>query len=130
MTTDAVRSLLALPGQERQAELEAMIVAEFRDALRMEPGELLPVDAPYFDLGVTSLQLVEARRRLEELLGLTISSNVIFNQPTLAQLTGYLAEKVFPESVPAGGLGRWAARDAQQDELALLGSVLPELNQE
>jgi acyl carrier protein len=130
MTTDAMGNLLAMPGPERRAELEAMIVAEFRAALQMEPEELLPMDAPYFDLGVTSLQLVAARRNLEELLGITISSNVIFNQPTLAQLTGYLTEKVLPESAPAGVRGQRVGQDAPGDELALLGSVLPELNQE
>lgn len=132
MTTDAVRNLLAMPGPERRTGIEAMIAAEFRASLCMEPGESLPMDTPYFELGLTSLRLVETRKRLEGLLGITISSNVLFNRPTVAQLTAYLAEKVLPDAIPADPA---AARDPQAglgpdtDEWALLGTVLPELNQ-
>src|SRR5581483_8777751 len=102
MTTAAMRNLLATPGPERRTEIEAIIVAEFRAALHIEPDEPLPVDTPYFELGFTSLLLVETRRRIEELFGVTISSNVLFNRPTLAQLTAYLAEEVLPGAGAAG----------------------------
>lgn len=132
MTTAAVRNLLAMPGPERRTGIEAMIVAEFRASLCMGPDEPLPMDTPYFELGLTSLRLVEARKRLEGLLGITISSNVLFNRPTIAQLTAYLAERVLPGTVAAGSV---TARDPRaglspdMDERALLDTVLPELNQ-
>lgn len=133
MTTAAMRNLLATPGPERRIGIEAVIVAEFRAALQIEPDEPLPMDAPYFELGFTSLRLVETKRRLEELLGITISSNVLFNQPTLAQLTSYLADEVLPGAIPPGESA--TARDPQAylhpetAERALLHTVLPELNQ-
>lgn len=133
MTTVTVRNLLAMPGPERRAEIEALIMAEFRAVLRVEPGEPLGTDTPYFELGVTSLQLVEARKRLEGLLGVTISSNVMFNQPTLAQLTAYLAEEVLPGAVSPPGSAdspdQWAGQGPDADELALLSTVMPELDQ-
>jgi acyl carrier protein len=134
MTTTAVRTLLDLPGAERLERLEAMVVAEFRAALLLEPDEPLAVDAPYFDLGLTSLRITEAKQRLERLLGVSISSNVLFNRPTVAQLTAYLAEDALPEVFAAP---RPASQDAHQaaaadeadDEQALLAALLPELNQ-
>lgn len=133
MTTTAVRNLLAMPGPERRTGIEAMVVAEFRAALQMEPDEPLPMDTPYFELGLTSLRLVEARKRLEDLLGITISSNVLFNRPTLAQLTAYLAEGalpgVFTAAEPAGAPDPQAGPGATADERILLDTFLPELNQ-
>lgn len=136
MTTTAVRILLDLPGPERLEQLEAMVAGEFRAALLMEPDEPLAVDAPYFELGLTSLRITEAKKRLERLLGVTISSNVLFNRPTVAQLTGYLADEALPElfarpgvpAVPQSATGRRDAA-AEPDEQALLAALLPELNQ-
>lgn len=135
MTTTAVRTLLDLPGPERLERLEAMVVAEFRAALLMEPDEPLAVDAPYFELGLTSLRITEAKKRLEQLLGVPISSNVLFNRPTVAQLTAYLADEALPEVFaapkPAAGPAPQAAAgsDEPDDEQALLAALLPELNQ-
>lgn len=131
MTTTAVQTLLDLPGSERLERLEAMVVAEFRAALLMEPDEPLAVDAPYFELGLTSLRITEAKKRLERLLGVSISSNVLFNRPTVAQLTTYLADEALPE-VFAGTHAvdvDAAAESADDDERALLAAFLPELNQ-
>jgi aryl carrier-like protein len=133
MTTTAVQTLLDLPGTERLDRLEAMVVAEFRAALLMEPDEPLAVDAPYFELGLTSLRITEAKKRLERLLGVSISSNVLFNRPTVAQLTGYLADEALPEvfAGPARPAQEAPAADADEadDEQALLAALLPELNQ-
>jgi acyl carrier protein len=123
-----MRNLLATPGPERRSGIEAMIVAEFRAAAGIEPGEPLPMDTPYFELGFTSLRLVETRKRLEELLGITISSNVLFNRPTLAQLTAYLADEVLPGAIPPGESAN-ARPGPDEAERALLDAVLPELNQ-
>lgn len=131
MTTTAVRSLLALPGSERLDGLETLIVAEFRAALQLEPDEPLAVNVPYFELGLTSLRITEAKGRLERLLGVSISSNVLFNRPTVAQLTAYLAQEALPELF--GPPRRAAEPDprsgAETDERALLDRFLPELGQ-
>lgn len=134
MTTAAMRTLLAAPGPERRSGIEEMIIAEFRATLQMEPDEPLPTDTPYFELGFTSLRLVETRRRLEKLLGITISSIVLFSRPTLAELTDYLAEEVLPGAVPpAGSAGAGDSRERPAPDMAeqaLLDTVLPELNRE
>jgi acyl carrier protein len=127
-----MRNLLATPGPERRTEIEAIIVAEFRAALHIEPDEPLPMDTPYFELGFSSLQLVETRKRIEELLGVAVSSNVLFNRPTLAQLTAYLAEEVLPGAGSADApepRARPGATGQDAAERALLDEILPELNQ-
>ena len=134
MTTTAVRALLDLPGPERLEGLAALVAGEFRAALLMEPEEPLAVDAPYFELGLTSLRITEAKKRLERLLGVTISSNVLFNRPTVAQLTAYLADEALPEAFgPAVGAGSAEGGPADDgvadDDGALLEEFLPELNQ-
>lgn len=132
MTTTAVQTLLDLPGAERLERLESMVVAEFRAALLMEPDEPLAVDAPYFELGLTSLRITEAKKRLELLLGVSISSNVLFNRPTVAQLTDYLAQDALPEvfAQPAATPDdEHHEHDESDDERALLAAFLPELNQ-
>lgn len=134
MTTTAVQTLLDLPGTERLDRLEAMVVAEFRAALLMEPDEPLAVDAAYFELGLTSLRITEAKKRLERLLGVSISSNVLFNRPTVAQLTAYLADEALPEVFagpvrPAQEAVAADEVDEADDEQALLAALLPELNQ-
>jgi acyl carrier protein len=129
MTTAAMRNLLATPGPERRTEIEAMIAAEFRATLHIEPDEPLPTDTPYFELGFTSLRLVETRKRIEKLLGITISSNVLFNRPTLAQLTDYLADEVLPGAGSAGTQDPQAGLGTDTVERALIDAVLPELNQ-
>jgi hypothetical protein len=90
------------------------------------------MDTPYFELGFSSLQLVETRKRIEELLGVAVSSNVLFNRPTLAQLTAYLAEEVLPgagSADPPEPRARPGATGQDAAERALLDEILPELNQ-
>ncbi len=109
-----------------------MIAAEFRAALQIEPDEPLPMDTPYFELGLTSLRLVETGKRLGQLLGIAISSNVLFNRPTLAQLTAYLADEILPGATPPGESADATATaylSPDAAERALLDTVLPELNQ-
>lgn len=130
MASAVVNNLLALPAPERLEALTDLIVPEFRAALRLEPDEPLTLDARYFELGLTSLQLTEIKKRLETVLGVTISSNVLFNQPTVAQLTTYLAHDVLPGTVTAAPRADAAepAGPGPRDK-ALLAEILPELNQ-
>jgi acyl carrier protein len=130
LTSAAAHSLLALSAHERLEALTELIVPEFRTALRLEPGEPFAVDARYFELGLTSLQLTEIKKRLEEAIGVTISSNVLFNQPTVAQLTAYLAHAALPGTDTATrGAGDAAPSGPGTRDRALLAEIFPELNQ-
>lgn len=91
-----VARMRALPLHERAEELERLVVAEFRQTLLMADDEPLPLDESYFDLGFTSLRISEIKDRLEGLLGCEISTNTLFNSPTIAQLLAHLTDEAMP----------------------------------
>lgn len=68
----------------------------------MTDDEEFPLSESFFDMGFTSLRITEAKQRLEESLGCSISSTVLFNNPTVEQLVAYMTSDVladlFPES--------------------------------
>ncbi|HET8660837.1 MAG TPA: acyl carrier protein [Micromonosporaceae bacterium] len=80
----------------------------------------LPLDASFFDLGLTSLRLSEIKQGLEARLGCGINANVLFNRPTVAQLMTHLTDDVLADLFAAGAeLGDGRLGDGQ------LGDALP-----
>src|SRR5216683_1529270 len=100
------RQLRELPRSERRAALQAAVSAEVRRALLMSADDELPLDANYFDLGLTSLRIVEIKEGLEAGLGCEIDGSVLFGRPTVEQLVAHLTG----ESLP----GLFAARPAEE----------------
>lgn len=96
MTEDAW--IKTVPRAARQETLEAVVVAEFKSALLMADDEEIELDASFFDLGLTSLLVVDIKDRLEKQLGCAISANTLFNSPTIERLVEYLAEIIWEES--------------------------------
>ena len=90
----AIERLCELPLAERLEGLEELVVTEFRTTLMMTDGEDLPFDISYFELGFTSLGITEIKERLEAQLGRSVSTNVLFNSPTIERLITYLADEV------------------------------------
>jgi acyl carrier protein len=88
--TSVPEHLEALTRPERRFALEELIVGEFKEALSMDEQEDFPPDASFFELGCTSLKLLEIARRLESLLGQPISTNKLFNNPTVDQLVEHI----------------------------------------
>ncbi len=89
--------LSLVPAPDRADALEALVIAEFRSALMLADRDDLPLDESFFDLGLSSLRLVEVKDRLESLLGRTISANALFNRPTVERLLEYLRERVLAD---------------------------------
>jgi hypothetical protein len=63
----------------------------------MAYDEDLPFDLSYFEFGFTSLRITEIKERLETQLGRKISTNVLFNSPTMERLISYLADEVLAD---------------------------------
>jgi acyl carrier protein len=95
----AVESLSALPRSERSEFLESVVVAEFKKVLLMSDDEMFPIDQSYFSLGFTSLRIMEVKTRIEKLLGCTLSTNALFNRPTVENLVEYLADEVLGDLI-------------------------------
>lgn len=100
--TSAVLELLGMPVSERRNALESWVTEQFKDALLVPSDEDLPLDESFFEMGLTSLRVVEIKDWLEELLGRPISANTLFNRPTLEQLLDYLSDEVIPDVFRSG----------------------------
>ncbi|MFJ9062223.1 MULTISPECIES: acyl carrier protein [unclassified Streptomyces] len=96
----AVKELTSLPRSERSEFLEEVVVAEFRDVLLMGSGEDFPTDQSYFSMGFTSLRIMEVKARLETVFGCALSTNALFNSPTIEKLLEYLADEVLGDLIP------------------------------
>lgn len=92
--TPTIEMLRACPRSERYDALEAVVTGEFKATLLMSDDEQLDLDESYFDAGFTSLRITEIKERLEALLGCDISTNVLFNSPTVERLLEHLTGEV------------------------------------
>jgi hypothetical protein len=97
VSTTAVELLRRLPMPDRRSELAAMVTAEFRAVLLMDPDEELSATESVFALGMSSVLIVQAQERLSALFGVDLSSAVLFNSCTVQQVTQYLATEVLAE---------------------------------
>lgn len=86
-----LHDLSDLPPHERREIIEDVVVGQLRSALLMEPDEDLPLDAGFFELGLTSLRLGEIKRSLEQILDRELDTSVLFTKPTAGQLIDYLS---------------------------------------
>ncbi|WP_322767564.1 acyl carrier protein [Frankia sp. Cr1] len=102
--TPAVTALRALPRSERRAALEAMVTAEFKVTLLMAEQDDLPLDQNYFDLGLTSLRVIDVKQRLEATLGCEIDTSALLRSPTVRHLIDLLTQEALLElfAVPGG----------------------------
>jgi acyl carrier protein len=82
---------------ERRDALEELVVDHLRNVLELEDDEELVVDRSYFDLGLTSLKLADAREHLQRLLDVAIDATVLFNEPTVEHLVDHLTEALSRE---------------------------------
>lgn len=99
-TNTPMGGLRELPAHEIREEIESLVENLFKDALLMEADEELPLQASYFDLGLTSLRLTAIKQQLEEMLDLSIDTTVLFNEPTVEQLVTHLSQ-LLARPVPA-----------------------------
>ena len=90
------------------------VEAAVRDAVRSILGEDVSPDAPLMAAGLDSLGAVELRSSLEGRLGLALPSTLVFDYPTVAALTQFLAGRLGRASAPTAGaaLGMPAAASA------------------
>ncbi|WP_051966118.1 acyl carrier protein [Kitasatospora mediocidica] len=118
-TTPIIELLRSLPWSERRDALEGVVVTEFKNILLMDEDEYLSTDESYFQLGFTSLRIVEVKQRLESLLGFGVSTNVLFNSPTIEKLMDYLTGEVLVDLFDAVPVAAAAGVAAAGTETAL-----------
>jgi phthiocerol/phenolphthiocerol synthesis type-I polyketide synthase D len=77
------------------------------------------VDRPFPEFGLDSMMAMTVLRQTQKLVGVDLSANVLFNNPTISSLAAYLVEMRAPQQVPQ--------EDAVNLTLDSASSVLDEL---
>ncbi len=112
------RNWSQMPATEVRGELEDGLRRIIGAELRVPEAEL-DTDRPFAELGLNSLMAMAIRHEAEQFVGIELSVTMLFNHPTVASLSGYLARLVAPST------------DSEEDEMALLsasaGSILDSL---
>lgn len=104
--TELVEQLSNLPRGEIVERLESLLIDEVKVTLELLPADVVSPGASFIDeLGLSSLRLMEIRGRLEQKLGCEISSNSIFNRPTVGDFALYLVELLGFGAGDGGGSG-------------------------
>ncbi|HEV2148295.1 MAG TPA: acyl carrier protein, partial [Longimicrobiaceae bacterium] len=102
------------PPARRRGVLVRQLQEELAGVLGVEePGSIRP-EQGFFQMGMTSLQAVELRNRLEAALGRGLPSTLAFDHPTVGALAGFLLAELLPEAPAA------PAAEAPADELEAL----------
>jgi acyl transferase domain-containing protein/NAD(P)-dependent dehydrogenase (short-subunit alcohol dehydrogenase family)/acyl carrier protein/SAM-dependent methyltransferase len=120
--------LLALEsGAERRAMLEAQLKSLLATVLKLDISTI-DVEKPMGALGLDSLLGFELKNRCEQSLGLPLSATMVWNYPTVAALTGHLADKLgvtLSEVSPVGRTvdGNLAKPASEQRVAAVINSV-------
>jgi phthiocerol/phenolphthiocerol synthesis type-I polyketide synthase A len=96
-----VRAWSQMTADDLLRELEMGLRTILARELRL-PEEELDVDRPFAEAGLESVMAMSIRREVEALLGIEVSATMLWNHPTVASLTAYLAKKLSPQEDSAG----------------------------
>jgi microcystin synthetase protein McyG len=83
-------SLLAAPAATRADLLVDLVRHEVAAVLGLEGAASVPSATSLFDLGMDSLTAVELRNRLQQVLGRSVSPNIVFEWPTVDAMASRL----------------------------------------
>jgi acyl carrier protein len=95
-SSNALRDLLAMEtGSRRNSIIEEHVKEHLSKIVKIPPNRI-DVDKPLKYLGLDSLMGLELRNSLQARLGVPLPATMVFNYPTTALLSQYLAEKIAP----------------------------------
>ncbi len=119
--------------EERRDFLQAFITRQIAQVLRMSPAQIGP-DTLFGSLGFDSLMTLEVKNNLEKQLALVLPVSLVWNYPTVAELTHYIAGELgvsLADAAPAAAADDApdALADLSEDELLnMLGDQLARIN--
>ncbi|MFF4523080.1 SDR family NAD(P)-dependent oxidoreductase [Streptomyces bluensis] len=97
------RQLAALPADRRRAALSELLTREVATVLGYGDDEEIDVDQSFKDMGFDSLAGVELRNRLTAATGLRLPATLVFDRPTVPDLTEHLLDDPALLSPVGGG---------------------------
>jgi acyl carrier protein len=92
------RDLEHLAEPERADNLTGRVAALVARVLGFSSSSALPLDRGLFELGLDSLTAVELRDRLSKALGVALPPTLLYEQPTVHDLSRHLLERAFAQS--------------------------------
>ncbi|MCH9708498.1 MAG: KR domain-containing protein, partial [Actinomycetia bacterium] len=95
------RAWSSMAPDELQNELQNGLRSILATELRL-PESDVHTDRPFAEMGLNSVMAMSIRREVERLVGLELSATMLFNHPTVATFTTYLANQLVPDSVGDG----------------------------
>ncbi|WP_078971366.1 type I polyketide synthase [Streptomyces chattanoogensis] len=87
--------LQTLPAAERTARMAEVVRTVVGEVAGLPAAQVDPAE-PFRSIGLNSIMGLELRNRLERLIGLTLSSTVVWNHPTAEALATELAGRLAP----------------------------------
>ncbi len=115
--------LLVAPVADRKSLLATHVRGCARRALNLRPDATVQDDVPLQEIGLDSLMAIDMKNDLAKSLELSLSAGLLFNYPTVGQLTEYLLGQL-----PAAGAP--IASDGKNDDAGLAGMSEEEAEQQ
>ncbi|MCP4380582.1 MAG: AMP-binding protein [Hyphomicrobiales bacterium] len=116
--------LESLPASAAREVLLDAVTDAVRETLGFAGNFVIPAHQGLWDLGMDSIMAVQLSNRLQADLGISLSSTVVFNCPSLVTLVDYLAKEVIPaaseQSSDAIDARRVAGEEARLSEIQAL----------
>ena len=83
--------------EDLRTELQEGMRSILATELHLAPGEI-ELDRPFAEMGLNSVMAMSIRRQAEELVGMELSATMLWNHPTIASFSAYLAKQLQPEA--------------------------------
>jgi acyl carrier protein len=88
--------LISMSVKERKEYLLSHVLFQIIKVLGLNYSKNIPLDCPFFDLGIDSLTSIELRNQLQTAFNVPLPSTLVFDYSTVTQLVDYLNEKLCP----------------------------------
>ena len=98
---DFALQLLSMPRVDRMPFVLGSLRKILRDVLGLPDDVQLGAQRPFFEMGVSSVSLLQLRARLKTLIGQPIPAAALFEFPTLGSLAVYVVDRIHERSVRA-----------------------------
>ncbi|MEB3282831.1 MAG: SDR family NAD(P)-dependent oxidoreductase [Lyngbya sp.] len=93
-----IQKLATVPANEHESILISYLQGEVGKVLGLQPSQFPDPKQGFFDMGMDSLMIIELRNRLENSLGKSVPSTVIFEYPTIKDLAEYITTEILPNN--------------------------------
>ncbi|GII76186.1 hypothetical protein Sru01_11680 [Sphaerisporangium rufum] len=94
-------ALRGAPGPARRTAVRALVRGAVAGLLHIDDAESVETTATFLELGVDSLVAIRLKDELETALGLPLSSSIVFDHPSVDELTDHLDRRLTPEPAEA-----------------------------